>query len=117
MPHPDDCLNTERFVRLENASANTAEELKKINLTLMRIETTLSGKVFIYDKHVDDGDKFRNGIMFWLITSVCGGLLIAGGFGIWVGRIDQQVKTNSERWDRFLAYESSRHPSQADASK
>ena len=105
MPHPEDCLNTDRFVKLEKAHSDTAEELKKINLTLMRIETTLTGKVLIYDRHVEDGDRFRNGIMFWLITSVCGGLLIAGGFGIWVGRIDQQVKINSERWDRLLAHQ------------
>jgi hypothetical protein len=106
MPHPEDCLNQERFTKLEKAHADTADELKKINSTLIRIETTLSGKIVLYDKHIDDGEKFRNSVMLWLVTSVCGGLLIAGGFGIWVGRIDQQVKTNSDRWDRVLAKQS-----------
>ena len=119
MPHPDDCLNTDRFVKLEKAHSETAEELKKINLTLMRIETTLTGKVLIYDKHVDDGDKFRGQIFFWLITSICGGFIIAGGFGIWVGSLSRQVDTNTGRLTviESLLYDHPRHPASADTVK
>lgn len=101
MAHPDECLNTDRFLKLEKSHTDTAEELKKINLTLMRIETTLNGKIIIYDKHVDAGDSFRSSIMFWLITSICGGLLIAGSFGIWVGRLENQVQVNTKKWEQL----------------
>ena len=101
MAHPDECLEDDRFKKLEKSHTDTAEELKKINLTLMRIETTLSGKVVTYDKHVDDGDRFRSSIMFWLITSICGGLVTAGGFGIWVGGLSKQLEMNTKKWELF----------------
>jgi len=101
--HPDDCDKDERIKKLEENRHSTNNNLHEINLTLMRIETTLSQKILIYDRHVDEGDKFRSSIMFWLITSICGGLIIAGGFGVWVGRLQNQVDVNTKKWEQLDA--------------
>lgn len=106
MTHPDECLENDRFNKLEKAHSDTAEELKKINLTLMRIETTLYGKVVTYDKHVDDGEKWRSSILFWLITtmtlSIMTGAGTALGFGIWVGKLENQLQVNTHRWNTLI---------------
>ena len=109
MPHPEDCLQHPRFEALEKSNQTTASALATINNTLVRIETTLSGKVIIYDKHVDEGEKWRNSVMFWVITtlivSMAGTAAIACGYGIWMGKIEQQVQINTSRWDRFLNHQ------------
>jgi hypothetical protein len=112
-------LSEERFKKIEDAQESTSKELYKINLTLMRIETTLLGKINGYDKHVDDGDRFRGQIFFWLITSICGGFIIAGGFGIWVGSLSRQVDTNTGRLTviESLLYDHPRHPAPSDVVK
>jgi hypothetical protein len=117
MPHPDDCLQHPRFEALEKANNTTANELAKINNTLVRIETTLSGKVVIYDKHVDEGDKFRTSVMFWIITTLLLSLGSIGAtavtFGIWMGKIQTQVDVNTTRWERLYDDQARSH-SQAD---
>lgn len=103
MPHPDDCLNQDRFLKLEKANADTATELHKIGITLTRIETTLTGKVLVYDKHVDDGEKWRTSVMAWIITtlvlSIGATAATAVSLGIWLGKLQNQVEVNTKKWE------------------
>ena len=101
MDHPDDCLSDERIKKLEASKHEMANEIHLIHLTLARIETKIEGRFYTYDKHVEEGEKWRSSILFWLITSICAGLLTAGGFGIWCGDINRQVIINTKKWDNL----------------
>ena len=99
------CPQEKRLEKIELVTDGTVRQLAGLNETLIRVETLLSGKISVYDKHVDSGEKWRSDMFKLLITACLAGVMSTVGFGIWVGRISQEVGTNSQRWDRFLAIE------------
>ena len=96
-PHRlQDCPQEKRLERIEMVTDGTVKQLAQLNLTLISIDTKLSGKISVYDKHVDDGERWR-GDMFRLLLGACtAGMGATVGFGIWVGALANQIHVNTD---------------------
>lgn len=91
------CLQEKRFEKIELVTDGTVSQLAQMNLTMVELKTLLSGKVGIYDKHVEDGERWRTDIFKMLIAACTAGMASTVGFGIWVGALSNQIKVNTER--------------------
>jgi hypothetical protein len=101
----ENCPQEKRLERIEMIMDGLVKQLATSNESLVAIRILLEGKIEKYDNHVDSGERWRSEITKMLITACLAGVCSTVGFGIWVGRISQQVETNTTRWERFLAVE------------
>jgi hypothetical protein len=91
-----ECSQENRLERIEKVSDGTAAALAALVNTLTRIEASINGKIGTYDKHIDEGEKWRFWLMTSLATACIAGFAIAFSFGVWVSALqstsDRSVK-------------------------
>ena len=87
----EDCPQEKRLAKIELVLDGTVKQLADLNLTLMEIKTLLTGKICIYDKHVDTGERWREEIFRMIVTACVTGFGTILALGIWVGTMQSQV--------------------------
>ncbi len=101
-----ECNQVDRLKRIEDDVLNhkvwrneTSTQLSNIEISLATLNERLKSKMEGFEEHVKAGTAFRGtviGIALTLALSIFSAVFAYGGLA-------NQVKTNTERWDRVLA--------------